>query len=86
MPESEMKNDIVAFYDNLLSRKNVSPEEAQNLLNDMAEKYPAMKPVFEKYFQENVRIKTGKESMSVDELIEDGRKIEKALLAYTEQT
>lgn len=85
MPESSLKNDIVAFYDELLTRKNVTPEEAQNLLNIMAEKYPAMKPVFEQYMQANAQIKTGKENMSVDELVEDGRKIEKALLSYSNQ-
>lgn len=84
MPESALKNDIVAFYDELLTRKNVTPEEAKNLLNSMAEKYPDMKPIFEQYMQANAQIKTGKENMSVDELVEDGRKIEKALLSYSD--
>ncbi len=69
MPESQMKTDLIACYDALIS--DPSPEKARSLLDNISQKYPQLKPIIEQYFQGDGKNKTGKEKMTASQLIEE---------------
>lgn len=78
MPESQIKRDVIACYDEFIS--DPSPEKARRLLADMSQKYPELKPILEKYFQGDEKNKTGKENMTVSQLMEEGKQLEQKMM------
>lgn len=66
-----MKNDLVGFYDELLSRKDITTEEVRDLMNAIIEKHPELKPVIQKMIDSIHKYKTGREGMSADELVQE---------------
>lgn len=79
-PEWDMKDDLVGFYDELLSRKDITPEEVQNLMNAIIEKHPELKPVIQKMIDNIPKYKTGREGMSPDELVQEWRQLEQKII------
>jgi hypothetical protein len=66
-----MKDDLIGFYDELLSRKDITPEEVQNLVNAITEKHPELKPVIQKMIDKIHIFKTGREDMAPDKIVEE---------------
>lgn len=80
LPEWEMKDDLVGFYDELLSRKDITPEEVQTLVDGIIEKHPELKPVIQKMMDQIPKFKTGREEMTPDKLVEEWRQLEQKII------
>lgn len=78
MPESQMKTDLIACYDALIS--DPSPEKARSLLDNISQKYPQLKPIIEQYFQGDGKNKTGKEKMTASQLIEEWKQLDQKMM------
>jgi hypothetical protein len=79
-PEWDMKDDLIGFYDELLSRKDITPEEVQNLVNAITEKHPELKPVIQKMIDKIHIFKTGREDMAPDKIVEEWRQLEQKII------
>lgn len=83
MPESETKDDLIAFYDELMSQWanwDIQRDKMEGILQKFTDKHPDLKPFIQAYIDEIAQSNTGKGWMSVQQLIEDGKKLEQKIL------
>ena len=80
----EEKQSLRAQQDMLLMGDKhdfVSKDEIQKILVD----HPELKSHFDEYFKNIAEMKTGKEGMSIPDLIQEGKDLEKKILELAKQ-
>lgn len=82
MPESELKKDIVSMYDDILSWNQSSAKEK---FDEILKKNPKVADILKEQQAKITAWKTGKESMSTEQLIQEGQELEEKLLALSVQ-
>ena len=85
-----MKDDLVALYDSILPQLEngtMSPNKMKDIYKDFLNKHPELKPAFQDYFDKiSSDTTTGKESMSVSQLVQENKQLEQNIIKNISDT